>query len=106
MKSALKVVSTAPSLALQACGARTLAISACKARYCLLCMAALILVNGGLRADNAASGMPRFLAQTADGEDVRGSLWEVKKDWSIRIGDAKSKFVAGSEVVSIRQTDV
>jgi hypothetical protein len=48
---------------------------------------------------------PRFAVRSARGATVEGTWRELKKDWSIRIGDGDGTLIAGRDVLSLRRLD-
>src|SRR5438093_7814463 len=49
---------------------------------------------------------PTFLVHTADGSDPRGTLRKLAEDWSVRLGGAKPALVAGTDLISLRRSEV
>src|SRR5438093_12151919 len=49
---------------------------------------------------------PTFLVHTADGSDPRGTLRKLAEDWSLRLGGTKPALVAGTDLVSLRRSEV
>ncbi len=62
---------------------------------------AVLLAAGGARADEAAKPS-LFVVHTAAGKDLRGSLRELKADWSVRLGE-RGTAVPGGEVLTLRR---
>src|SRR5262249_43328985 len=44
-----------------------------------------------------------FTASAADGDTARGTLRELRPDWTVRLGDGDSTVLAGADLLDLRQ---
>jgi hypothetical protein len=79
-----------------------------KQRSCQRAFVVLVLVASvasAARSHDEARTV-EFVLRTAEGKETRGPLRELAGDWSVRVGPKDAERVAGSDVVSLRRSDV
>src|SRR4051794_1910336 len=74
--------------------------------YFVFFVAILCAALSGSRLCAAEAEAPSFTAALADGSRVRGTLQELRADWSVTLQGDKATEVRGSELITLRRSTV
>ncbi|HEY7315210.1 MAG TPA: NPCBM/NEW2 domain-containing protein [Gemmataceae bacterium] len=70
-----------------------------------LLAASLVLTSAGPVAADGEAKEPVFAVRTAAGTTLEGTWRELKRDWSVRVGEGEGTPVSGNNVLAVRRKD-